>query len=372
MRIALFNLGFRPFFLLAAVFAIIAMSLWIGPLFLSHTLWHAHEMVFGYAVAVIAGFLLTAVRNWTSQKTPDGLPLAVLAATWLVARVLMLLENLQLSGAVFDLVFQTGLLIAIARPILVVRQWRQLPVLVSILTLLAAQTLFVFGLLASNQTAALNGVLLGFYAVIGLILVITGRIMPFFTRSGLGLKTAPKGYPWLERVLMPVYALFVLAAMGDITGGFSRWLAGILAGLNAIRLLGWYVPGIGGKPLLWVLYMAYLWIVTGFGLMGIGQFQYGLHALAVGGLGGITLGMMSRVTLGHTGRSIHHPPAILTGLFALVFAAATLRVFMPLFWPQQSLLWFRLAGVVWIMAFAGFVFAYAAFLIQPRVDGKPG
>ncbi len=372
MPYALFNLGFRVFFLLAALYSVLAMALWIGPRFLSQTLWHAHEMVFGYAMAVVAGFLLTAVRNWTGQKTPHGLPLALLAACWLAARLLMGFESTQAMGAFLDLFFQAGLFIAIARPIRAVRQWRQLPALMSVLGVMAGQVVFLAGLLGSRQSLALNGTLLGFYALIGLMLIITGRIVPFFTRSGLGLTEAPEPVAWVERLLLPLFAVFVLFAVLDTNHVITRGLAVALALLNGIRLRYWYQPGIIRKPLLWVLDLAYAWLVIGFGLLGTGQFQLGLHALAAGGLGGLTLGMMSRVSLGHTGRSIHRPPMIVGWLFGLVFVAAALRVLMPLLWPEYSLLWYRLAGASWILAFSGFALVYAPMLIQPRADGKPG
>jgi uncharacterized protein involved in response to NO len=372
MPLVLFNLGFRVFFLFAALFSLLAMSLWIGPRFLSQTLWHAHEMVFGYAVAVIAGFLLTAVRNWTGRKTPEGSTLAALASIWLLSRILALSPETLLFSAIGDAVFLLALWLAVARPIVAVRQWRQTPVLVSLLVVLAAQLIYLWGVLNRQAEIQLTGIYLGFYAEIGLILVIAGRIVPFFTRSGLNLPQTLTSPAWLEKILLPLYALFVAVLLGWPGSPLLRWLAAVLAGLNGIRLMRWHTPSIWRKPLLWVLFVAYGWLIAGFVLLALGKPRLALHAFSVGGLGGITLGMMSRVSLGHTGRNLHQPPAILGLVFALLFLAAVARVLLPWLMPGQALLWYRLAGLAWIFAFGLFTGVYAPILSRPRVDGRPG
>lgn len=372
MNTALLQRGFRIFFLLASVFSVIAMGLWIGPRLLHHSLWHAHEMVFGYGMAVVAGFLLTATSNWTGRKTLEGAPLAGLALLWLAARGLMLADGGLPIAAMIDLLFLAGLLIAIAKPIVAERQWRQWPVLSSLFVALVAQAVFLWGQTFHEPGQARLANWLGFFALIALILVISGRIMPFFTRSGLGLSKPPRSFRWLEQLLLPVFAVFVLFVMYDAGGVTSRWLAAVLALLNTIRLFGWYTPGIGRKPLLWVLYGAYVWLIIGFVLMSLGYNNQGLHAMAVGAFGGLTLGMMARVSLGHSGRSIHQPSALVSLFFGLVLAAAALRVLAPLLWPDDTLLWYRLAGGAWLAAFAGFNWLYWPMWWQPRVDGKPG
>ncbi len=371
MHTALFNLGFRPFFLLGAAFAAIAMGLWIGPLFPTALMWHAHEMVYGFAVAIVAGFLLTAVRNWTGVQTLRGLPLALLAGCWLGARLLALSTATLWWATVLDLVFLLALSVAVAWPVVKVKQWRQWGILTCIGFVVLGQFIFSLGALGIWDGGQRQGILIGLYAVIGLIFILGRRVMPFFIERGVGYPVTLKQYAPLDRWLMPLYTLFAVLAVLLPEGFFDRLAAFALAAAHLIRLAGWHTPGIWKKPLLWVLFVAYGWLILGFMFYGAGKTSLAIHVFAVGGLGGMILGMICRVSLGHTGRNIHQPPRAVTALFLLLFSAAVFRTVFPLLSPLLTLVWYRLAGVAWIAAFLGFLWWYAPMLWQPRVDGKP-
>ncbi|HEB78558.1 MAG TPA: NnrS family protein, partial [Methylothermaceae bacterium] len=207
MAIALFNLGFRPFFLLGSAYGAIAMGLWIGPYFPHALAWHAHEMIYGFAAAIIAGFLLTAVCNWTGLATLEGSPLAALVCLWLSARLLSLNGSVPALAAWLDLVFLTCLLAAVARPIWQVRQWRQWGVLTCVAFLILGQAAQVAAIQGWTDDTRL-GVQIGLYAVLGLILIIARRVIPFFTERGVNYPVSLRQFPWTDRWAMPLYGLY--------------------------------------------------------------------------------------------------------------------------------------------------------------------
>ncbi len=371
MRTALFNLGFRPFFLFGAGFSLAAMALWLGPYFPTALDWHAHEMVYGFAAAIVAGFLLTAVRNWTGRPTLEKGPLAGLFGLWLAARLLGLGGQIPLIAAVFDLTFLLGLWVAIARPIWQVRQWRQWGVLTCVGVLALGQAAHLSGMVTGDPAIARLGIWTGLYAILGLILIIGRRVIPFFTERGVGYPVTLRQFARIDRTAMPLFTAFALLALLWPNTWPQHLLALILAILHSVRLWGWYTPGVWRRPLLWILHLAYAWIVIGF-LLAAWDVRLALHAFTVGGMGGMILGMICRVSLGHTGRDIHRPPAGVAFLFLALLAAAILRGFGPLLWSQTTWLWFHLAGGLWLLAFGGFVWIYAPILWRPRIDGRPG
>ncbi len=372
MNTALFNLGFRPFFLVGAAFAVFSMALWVGPFFPTALMWHAHEMVYGFAVAIVAGFLLTAVRNWTGIQTLYGLPLAGLVGIWLSARLLALSKATLPWAAVLDLVFLLALWAAVSWPIVQVKQRRQWGILTCLGFVVLGQLIFALGEFEVWRAGQRTGILIGLYAVLGLIFILGRRVIPFFTERGVGYPVTVKQYPWLDRWLMPIYSLFAVLVIVFPEIVVDRLLAMTLAVLHGIRLAGWHTPGIWRKPLLWILFLAYGWLIIGFALYGAGMTSLAVHAFAVGGLGGMILGMICRVSLGHTGRNIHQPPKAVDALFLLLMTAAVFRTAMPLFFSEYTVVWYRLAGITWIAAYLGFLWWYAPMLWQPRVDGKPG
>ena len=386
-RFALFQLGFRPFFAAASLFGVVIVGLWmmvyvfglpIAPTALPVTIWHAHEMLYGYTLAVVAGFLLTAVGNWTGVKSFQGSTLAWVATLWLIARIALYIPEYGLAiAAIADLLFLLSLLIGVTRPILAVRQWKQAGILSKLLLLLAASAVFYAGALGLIENGMHWGLYGGLYLVLALVLMMARRVMPFFIERGVDEQFQPRNRTWIDitsLVLVLVWALFeVFTRQTQAIGGLSL----ILFLLHAIRLYDWHTPGIWRKPLLWSLYLGYGSLVAGFGLRALSIWAgisplVALHAFAYAGIGMMTLGMMSRVTLGHTGRNVFDPPAPAGKLFALLAIGALCRVVMPLLEPELYRWWIGLSQAAWIAAFAGFAFLYIPMLVSPRVDGRPG
>lgn len=387
-RFALLHLGFRPFFLGAMLFAVVAMLLWLllympvgfdGLSGISARNWHAHEMIYGYGLAVVAGFLLTAIRNWTGIQTLHGLALLGLFLLWAIARLMPFIPvetNLQFM-ALFDLLFLLGLLFATVIPIARVKQWQQSGILLLVVLLLAGNLLFYAGLLKLHEPGVEWGLYVGLYSVLGLIFIIGRRVIPFFIEKGMGGSVTVKNWRWLDVVSLGLFALF---AVLDVFSDLTALLAGLALALcvvHGLRLYGWYVPGLFGKPLLWVLYLAYAFIIAGFAMKFV-SYVYGLptstyvHLFTVGGIGLITSGMMARVTLGHTGRNVFEPPKILVVVFVLLAASTLSRVVLPLLVTQYYLQWVMLSQLLWLAAFTILLWVYLPMLIKPRLDGRYG
>ncbi len=384
---ALLNLGFRAFFAAATLFSVVTVLIWFGVHVLdwpwpsqqlSALAWHAHEMVFGYAMAVIAGFLLTAVKNWTGIQTLRGLPLLLLVLAWLTGRVLLLAGgHVSLYGAALaDGVFGVGLTLALAYPIFKVRQWAQLGILSKIVLLLCSNLLFYAGLLGLYPAGVQVGLYSGVYLVMALIFTMARRVLPFFIERGIGRPVTLTNRRWLDVASLALFLVFWITDVLQPDSLPVAVLAGVLFLLHALRLAGWYARGLFKVPLLAVLYLGYGWMVAGFALKaavyvaGISPF-IALHAFTYGGIGLFTLGMMARVTLGHTGRSLERPPVV--GQVVIIMLAGTLvRVLLPLLDSGHYLLWIGLSQLLWMLAFAMLLLAYLSMWLQPRVDGQPG
>jgi uncharacterized protein involved in response to NO len=384
---ALLNLGFRAFFAAATLFSVVTVLIWFGVHVLdwpwpsqqlSALAWHAHEMVFGYAMAVIAGFLLTAVKNWTGIQTLRGLPLLLLALAWLAGRVLLLAGgHVSLYwAALADGVFGVGLILALAYPIFKVRQWAQLGILSKIVLLLCSNLLFYAGLLGLYPAGVRVGLYSGVYLVMALIFTMARRVLPFFIERGIGRPVTLTNRRWLDVASLVLFLVFWITDVLQPDSLPVAVLAGVLFLLHALRLAGWYARGLFKVPLLAVLYLGYGWMVAGFALKaavyvaGISPF-IALHAFTYGGIGLFTLGMMARVTLGHTGRSLERPPVV--GQVVIIMLAGTLvRVLLPLLDAGHYLLWIGLSQLLWMLAFAMLLLAYLSMWLQPRVDGQPG
>lgn len=381
---ALFALGFRPFFLAAGLFAVISMALWLGmlmgaieaPAGLAPPLWHGHEMLFGFTAAVIGGFLLTATQNWTSIPMPRGGPLALLFALWLAGRLAFHLPVPYAAAAAIDLLFLPVLMLAVLKPVLRVRQARNYPFPLMLLGLTATNAGFHAAQLGADPGLAPVALDLALYLVVLMMVVMGGRVIPYFTERRLD--AAAKRWTAVEW-LAPATALLLLAAVAA-----SRWIGGAAvialaaaaAVVHAVRLAGWQDRRLWRVPLLWVLHLGYGWIVAGFALdafaaAGLVSPFLAMHAYATGGIGVLTLGMMARVSLGHTGR-ILEAPAVMAWAFAVINLSALVRVFGPLLFPSETALLYEASGMLWIAAFAVFAAVYAPMLWRPRVDGKPG
>lgn len=389
-KYALFQLGFRPFFLGAALFALLSSVLWfaqysfglqsvqlalVGPV-----QWHAHEMVFGYSLAVIAGFLLTAARNWTNLQTLQHAPLATLFFTWALARVLALFAatpSLLWATILLDLAFNFFLTYAIAQPILQAKQWNNIGLVSKVLLLSIANLVFYAGVLDNSSQWRHVGLYAGLYLVLAIVLTLGRRVMPFFIERGVTETVSLPNWKWVDLTSLILFLGFAITDLVSPTSTVTALFAVALTVLHTIRLTGWHTPGIWKKPLLWILFLAYAFIITGFALKAASIFWavpvfLAIHAFTYGGIGLITLGMMARVALGHTGRNVFDPPPILHGLFILITCGACFRVFFPLIFPAQYTYGVAFAFIFWILAFAGFLYTYIPILIRPRIDGQPG
>ena len=382
---ALFALGFRPFFLLAGLAAATSVPLWLlmmqGAMPLSSHLapglWHGHEMIFGFALAVVAGFLLTATANWTGRPTATGISLAALAGLWLAARVLLLAGDaapVWLAVAI-DVVFAPALALVLLRPILRARNHRNLIFPAILLAIGAANLVFhcaALGLLSLDPSQILRGAV---DLVVLMIVIIGGRVIPVFTRNAV--PQAEIRPTTLDEAAIGATGLFVLADLAVGNGPVVGVAALAAALINGARMLGWRSLITRHMPILWILHAGYAWVVAAFGLRALAELtglvpaDSALHAFTVGVIGTMTLAMMSRVALGHTGRKIAATaPTVIA--YLLVLAAAVLRVLAPMASGEGYLGLLMISGMLWSAAFVLFTVVYAPVLIRPRVDGKPG
>jgi len=387
--IALDQLGFRPFFLFGAMFAIISVAVWltitaynINPIAITQLTpftWHAHEMIYGYAIAVISGFLLTAVRNWTRMPTVFGMALLLLVLLWALARLMPFVPHpLALhTMAVLDLGYNGALCLAVLHPIIRARHYRSLGVWIILIFLLLANLMFYLGLLGELDNDVSLGLYTGLYLIITLILILGRRVIPMFIQNGVGYPVTLTNRRWVDISSLLLIPVFIIAAVFLQQPIITAISATLLALLHGLRLAGWHTAGIWKIPLLWILYLAYGWIVLGFvitaaaAVFGLDS-RLALHAFAYGGIAMMTLGMMARVTLGHTGRNIANSPPSLKWVFAALFIGGVLRIIMPMIAPAAYPIWITASQVLWLLAFAVFIVVFAPMLLQARVDGRKG
>lgn len=370
-----------PFYIGAATFAALAVPLWLA-LFLgwlsldlrvAPLLWHAHEMLFGFAVAVIVGFLLTAGKAWTGLATPRGAFLGGLAALWLAARISAITGPYALY-AVLDLVL-LPIVAAVLIDVLVRARNRNLALAGILLLLSLANLCFhlaVLGAIAISPMQALHAAL----ALIVLIeCVMAGRVLPAFTKNatpGLNLRLRPR----LDQATLAVTAIALLSWVVAAPALFVAGALGAAAVAHLHRQWSWQ-PGVTrGRPILWILHAAYVWFPLGFALLALAQFGWvsnsaGVHALAVGATGGLIIGMMTRTARGHTGRPLQASRAEVLA-YGLVMVAAVLRVLLPILAPQWLVLSLLAAALAWSVAFAIYLVVYTPWLVTARLDGKDG
>lgn len=388
-RISLLHLGFRPFFLLGSLFAVISVLIWFLQYHFNLLLpqisnlpavfWHGHEMIYGYGIAIIAGFLLAAVRNWTNAQTLHGWPLLLLALLWLLARLIPFSGSSHAMELmmVFDISFNVLLCLAILQPIIKARQWNHLGIVLILALLSLSNLLFYFGLSGQLPGGMQMGLYAGLYLVIAMILLMGRRVIPFFIEKGVDEAVELTNYRWLDITSVVLMVLFIILQVFSSELGLAAMLAFILCLLHGLRLGGWYAPGIWRKPLLWILYIAYASITLGFGLTALANLGYltpvlATHAFGLGGVGLMTLGMMARVILGHTGRNVFDPPAILRWIFLLAILGLVSRIGLPMILPTSYGLWIGLSQLLWVLSFGLFSWLYAPMLIKPRIDGRYG
>jgi uncharacterized protein involved in response to NO len=380
--LAIWTIGFRPFFLMAGIWSAAALAGWIAMLTAGLALpsrfdplaWHIHEMLFGFVMAAIAGFLLTAIPNWTGRSPISSAPLAALAALWLAGRVACLVSAwipFWLAAAV-DLAFPFVLCAVCAREIVAGRNWRNMPIPVPVAVLGIADLLMYLELAGFSVPAGL-GWRLGLTAIIVLISVVGGRIIPTFTRNWLVKQGAA--------VLPPAHDRVDNIALGALHAGMVGWaffpalppVGGLLilaAALNLWRLGRWRGIATSAEPLLTVLHVGYLWVVIGAALLGLSRLTdhvpeaAAIHALTAGAIGTMTLGVMTRVSLGHTGRPLAADR--ITGLiYLLVILAAVARVAAAASGSPPMAI--EIAAALWIGGFGLFALRYGPILLAPRL-----
>jgi uncharacterized protein involved in response to NO len=379
--------GFRPFFLGGAFWALAVVVLWVCSLAGEVTLptgfdplaWHRHEMLFGYLSAVIAGFLLTAIPNWTGRLPLAGAPLAGLAGLWLAARLAVLFSSVtgMLPAALLDVGFLVVLAAVCAREVFAARN-RNVPIVFIVLLFAIADGLDhaqAFGAAVPDGL----GWRAGFALVLILISLIGGRIIPSFTRNWLvkrgrehGLPGQPSAYD-KATIALTAIALLMWCAMPD--GSWTAWSLMLAGAAQAVRLGRWSGLRAARDPLVFILHVGYAWLPAGLLLLGASHFTpnvsptMGLHALAAGSMATMTLAVMTRATLGHTGRALRADTWTCM-IYVLVSAGAVLRVSAPkLPWGYMGEI--EIAGFLWAGAFALFLLSYGPKLLAPRPDRQP-
>lgn len=381
--------GFRPFFLLAGLFATAAIPIMLafdhggdgapGAWLLGA--WHGHEMIFGYAAAVLAAFLLTAVPNWTGAEATRGRRLGMLVGLWVIGRLAMLLAGHlpPVAVAAADGLFLLAVMATIGPPLLGAEQRRNAVLLVPIGLLFLANLTIHLDAADVLETGAFGGLSAAVHLFALLITVIGGRIVPSFTINALRQtadETGIRDNPVLARLSILGMVLIVVAdvigPVAEIRGALGLAVAAVI-GLRMASWGGWRTRR---QPILWILHVAYAWLPIGLALEAMSRLtdvlpmSGALHGLTIGAIGTMTLAMMSRVTLGHTGRPLVLPPWMTVSYVAITIAAIA-RIVAPLFDGAYELL-VMTGTVAWILAFAIFCLRYGPILTGPRADGKPG
>lgn len=389
---AFFRLGFRPMFLSAAVFSCIAIALWLSQLsglfefspYGGSLWWHGHEMIFGFASAVVVGFLLTAVQNWTGVMGLRGKPLMGLYLLWLLARLTLVngyfQQHLVWLAMALDLSFLPVAAYFLSKPILKAKQYRNLFFVPVLLVLTLCNLASHLSLHLSSWTLPANYALNAAVMLIVMIMtVMGGRVIPFFTANGTGTPRA-EAKPWLEKTALVSTWVVVFSFLFNLTAVEPLKpiliIAAAIAGLaNLWRWSRWRFSKTLSVPLLWSLQLAYLFIPVSHILLALhwafGWFDFYsiLHGYTLGAMGNMILAMMARVSLGHSGRPLEIKPVIKFAFASLVFAALVRFIGVNI---GEHLLAIQLSGIAWLIGYSIFSWVYWPVLTQPRVDGRPG
>ncbi len=385
---ALFALAFRPLFLIAAMFSIVSLLIWglslSGWQFAPYggvQFWHGHEMLFGFVGAVVVGFLLTAVQSWTGLRAVNGRPLIVLLILWLAGRLLMAIPIGPSMLAVFvDLLFFPLAALFLFIPLLIRNQSRNYFAVLALLLLMFCNGMSHFAVLNNEPIMQSQALFSAVLLITVMMAIIGGRVIPMFTANTTEIPAKPR-QKWLDRValglLWTLLFLSLLAASWQAPDALLSLIYGVTAILLGWRCAGWRFFSTLKHPLLWSLQFGYWWIVIGL-LLFSGHHagleipaSVAMHSLTAGAMGTLILSMMSRVSLGHTGRPMVASRLISISLL-MITLAALLRVFgvwflTPIY--QHILL---LSVVFWCIAYGLFLIKYTPILINPRVDGKEG
>lgn len=388
---ALLMLAFRPLFLAGALFAVLAVAWWLWFLTASPLWhpwgnplwWHAHELIFGFGLAIVVGFLLTAAQNWTGVRSLHGRSLAALVLIWVVARV-MLFAPAGLPGwliAAVDLAFALLAAAAVARMVWLARQWRNAAFAPVLLLFAALNGTSHLAIAQQDAALAMQALYSAIMLVMVLVAVIGGRIIPLFTANATDFQYIGH-LRWLDGVAVGTLAALVPLALAPGLQQAPAWLLAPLAATSgAAHLARWWRWGARHAlplPLLWSLHLGYLFLPLALFSLALWKMAPNsaapgavIHLFTIGAMGLMMLAMISRVSLGHTGRPLR-PAKPVAWAFAAIALAAVARAGLPVVAPQLTQLAWLLAGCLWIVAFAVFVRYYAAILVSRRADGRPG
>lgn len=376
---ALLQLGFRPFYLLAAIFAAISVGTWAAQFagylpYTGHTgpSWHAHELIFGYTFAVVAGFLFTIVRNWAERPTPTGLTLAAIVALWLAARVLVF-TPWSVAVAITNVAFSLAVAAGIGVPLWQARNRRNYFFVGLMALISAALVLFHLSELDVITLPAWAGLQFGLDVVLLLIAAVAGRVVPIYTNKAVPSAHARRSQN-VERLAMGGLAVLLAANLVQLSGAALIVLTLSLAIVHAWRLYLWNFRSAIGVPLLWVLYVAYAWIPVYLVLRAAHEADWvarplAVHAFTIGAIGGMTMGMMIRTARAHTGRALK-ADGYDVACCVLLAAAAAIRVFWPMIQPQYQVQSTVYSAALWSSAFVVFVVRHGPALARPRFDGR--
>jgi uncharacterized protein involved in response to NO len=384
-RFALFNLGFRPFYLAGATFAALALTVWLlvlaGVPVMGHYLlkldpigWHAHEMVFGFAASIVAGFLLTAVRAWTGMPTTSPRVLAALALLWLAARVLVW-SGPALPAALIDSAFLPVVAFVLLRVLMKAGNRRNYFLVPVLLTFGALNAAFHALTQSGHAELALRCLYAAAGIVVLLVSVIGARVIPMFTSNAIPGFVTRRWKP-IEAIAAPLTLCALFADAAALPPALIAALAFAACAVHCARLIGWRSYQVRGPAILLILHVAYAWMPVGFALLGLSALglvahSVAIHAFTAGVIGGAIVAMITRTARGHTGRPLAADTRDIAS-YALVTLGSVLRIAGPLVAPGHYQLWIGSAGVCWIAAFAIYVAAYALPLMRPREDSKPG
>jgi uncharacterized protein involved in response to NO len=378
---ALWALGFRPFYLLASAFAALSIGLWalqfsgwLGRPYLQGPLWHAHEMLFGFTLAVVVGFLFTAGSNWSNRPTPTGIPLAAMAALWVAGRVLVL-TPFGWAAAIVNAAFPLAAAIALAIPFIASGNRRNY-FFVGLLVLMSIAVLAVhLEQLGVLQVPGWVGIQVALDAVLFIVAVMGGRVIPMFTNNGVWGANATRR-PVVEKLALGSVLVLLVADALQVQGAPLAVLAVACAAAHLARWSLWQPWKTLRTPIVWVLHAAYLWIpvhllLRAMAVGGLVTPSAASHALTVGAIGGMIIGMMTRTARGHTGRPLQ-ADRYEVACYAMVLLAALVRVLVPLAAPAQTVNAVVWSSALWSAAFALYTVRYWPILTRPRLDGRPG
>jgi uncharacterized protein involved in response to NO len=378
---ALWQLGFRPFYLLASVFAAGSIVVWAAQLwgvfggsYLPGAIWHAHEMVFGFALAVIVGFLFTAVRNWSNRPTPQGAALAALAALWLAARCVAL-TPFGWVGAIVGPAFAFAAAAALAIPLWSSRNRRNYFFVALLAAFGLIDLVLHLALLGVIEPPPLLGLRLALDVVLFIVAVMAGRVIPMFTNNGIPGAGAQRNAA-VERLALGSILVLALCDLLFRNGLALATVAFTAAALHAARWLLWHPRATVRHPLVWILHAAYAWIPVHLALRGMAALGWiagsaATHALTVGAVGGLIMGMMTRTSRGHTGRPLRADLSDIA-CYCMVSLAALIRVFVPLLAPALTASAILVSAALWSGAFGLYAIRYWPMLTRARLDGAPG